>query len=176
MIKSAITHPPLLAALAQCGHKTQVLIADGNYACMTHAPKDATVVYLNLAPGTLAAPPILEKLLACINVESAALMACPPDFTNTIEAEYRQLLPAQCPVEHLPREAFYAAVKSDQTLLVIASGEQRRFANLLLTVAPGGVRIDRDSSELPRRAGAAHRLFDALASAAAISGEPILAD
>lgn len=137
MIKSAITHPPLLAALAQCGHKTQVLIADGNYACMTHAPKDATVVYLNLAPGTLAAPPILEKLLACINVESAALMACPPDFTNTIEAEYRQLLPAQCPVEHLPREAFYAAVKSDRTLLVIASGEQRRFANLLLTVAPG---------------------------------------
>lgn len=138
MIKSAITHPPLLAALAQCGHKTQVLIADGNYACVTHAPKDATVVYLNLAPGTLAAPPILEKLLACINVESAALMACPPDFTNTIEAEYRQLLPAQCPVEHLPREAFYAAVKSDRTLLVIASGEQRRFANLLLTVAPGG--------------------------------------
>ncbi|TWY26983.1 RbsD/FucU family protein, partial [Serratia marcescens] len=52
MIKSAITHPPLLAALAQCGHKTQVLIADGNYACVTHAPKDATVVYLNLAPGT----------------------------------------------------------------------------------------------------------------------------
>lgn len=47
MIKSAITHPPLLAALAQCGHKTQVLIADGNYACVTHAPKDATVVYLN---------------------------------------------------------------------------------------------------------------------------------
>ncbi|WP_306464745.1 RbsD/FucU domain-containing protein, partial [Klebsiella variicola] len=41
-------------------------------------------------------------------------------------------------VEHLPREAFYAAVKSDRTLLVIASGEQRRFANLLLTVAPGG--------------------------------------
>ena len=67
MIKSSITHPPLLAALAQCGHKTQVLIADGNYACVTHAPKDATVVYLNLAPGTLAAPPILEKLLACIN-------------------------------------------------------------------------------------------------------------
>ncbi len=136
MIKSAITHPPLLAALAQCGHKTQVLIADGNYACVTHAPKDATVVYLNLAPGTLAAPPILEKLLACINVESTALMACPPDFTNTIEAEYRQLLPEHCPIEHLPREAFYAAVKSDRTLLVIASGERRRFANLLLTVAP----------------------------------------
>ena len=135
MIKSAITHPPLLAALAQCGHKTQVLIADGNYACVTHAPKDATVVYLNRARHARR-PADPEKLLACINVESAALMACPPDFTNTIEAEYRQLLPAHCPVEHLPREAFYAAVKSDRTLLVIASGEQRRFANLLLTVAP----------------------------------------
>ncbi|WP_323134140.1 RbsD/FucU domain-containing protein [Serratia ureilytica] len=71
--------------------------------------------------------PILGKRLACINVESAALMACPPDFTNTIEAEYRQLLPEHCPVEHLPREAFYAAVKSDRTLLVIASGERRRW-------------------------------------------------
>ncbi|MBH2767832.1 RbsD/FucU transporter, partial [Serratia marcescens] len=31
---------------------------------------------------------------------------------------------------------FDAGEKGDRTLLVIASGEQRRFANLLLTVAP----------------------------------------
>ncbi|CAI0746943.1 RbsD/FucU domain-containing protein [Serratia ficaria] len=136
MIKSDLIHPQLLCALAQCGHKSQLLIADGNYACVTNAPKDATRVYLNLSPGTLAAPLILEKILTCINVESAALMACPPDFINGAEAEYRRLLPASCAIEHLAREDFYAAVKSDRTLLVIASGERRRFANLLLTVAP----------------------------------------
>ncbi|MFZ4833826.1 RbsD/FucU family protein [Rouxiella sp. Mn2063] len=136
MIKSDIIHPQLLYTLAKCGHKTQVLIADSNYACATNAPKDATVVYLNLSPGLVSAPVILEKVLSCINVEKAVLMTSPPDFINTIDAEYRQLLPENCPIECLPRESFYAACKSDQTLLVIASGEQRRFANLLLTVAP----------------------------------------
>ncbi|WP_431222453.1 RbsD/FucU domain-containing protein [Serratia sp. L9] len=136
MIKSDIIHPELLCALAKCGHKTQILVADSNYAFVTNAPKDATIIYLNLAPGTLCSPIILEKILACINVEKATLMAYPPDFTNTIEPEYRQLLPAGCPIEFLSREDFYIQVKSDQTLLVIASGEVRRFANLLLTVAP----------------------------------------
>lgn len=136
MIKSEIIHPELLYALAKCGHKSQILIADGNYACVSHAPKDATVIYFNLCPGTLAAPLVLEKVLTCINVEKATLMAWPTDFTNTIKPEYQQLLPPNCVVEHLERADFYAAVKSPQTLLVIATGEQRRFANLLLTVAP----------------------------------------
>ena len=136
MIKSDIIHPELLYALAKCGHKTRILIADSNYAFVTNSPKDATIVYLNLSPGTVAAPLILEKILHCINVESAALMACPQDFINTIEAEYLHLLPESCHIEHLAREDFYAEAKADQTLLIIATGEQRRFANLLLTVAP----------------------------------------
>jgi len=136
MIKSEVIHPELLSLLAKCGHKTQLLIADSNYAVVTNAPKDVAIVYLNLAPGTLAAPLILEKVLTVINVEKATLMSYPADFTNTIEAEYQQLLPESCAIEYLPREDFYAQVKSDHTLLVIASGEQRRFANLLLTVAP----------------------------------------
>jgi L-fucose mutarotase len=136
MIKFDVIHPELLCALAKCGHKSQLLIADSNYAHVTNAPKEAKIIYLNLSPGLLGATSILEKVLTCINVEKAVLMASPPDFINTIEAEYRQLLPEHCLIEHLERECFYAAVKSEQTLLVIASGEQRRFANLLLTVAP----------------------------------------
>ncbi|MBJ3816492.1 RbsD/FucU transporter [Shimwellia pseudoproteus] len=136
MIKTELIHPALIGALAKCGHKTQVLIADSNYAVVTNAPRQAEVVYLNLSPGVLPAPLILEKLLSCINVEQATMMACPAGFTNTVVAEYQQLLPAGCPLVYLPREGFYCQVKSEQTLLVIASGEQRRFANLLLTVAP----------------------------------------
>ncbi len=136
MIKSTIIHPELLSALAKCGHKTQILIADSNYAFVTNAPQNAVIVYLNLSPGTLSATLVLEKILTCINVEKATLMSYPQDFINTIENEYRQLLPESCPIDFLMREPFYAAVKSEHTLLVIATGEQRRFANIVLTVAP----------------------------------------
>jgi L-fucose mutarotase len=136
MIKSELIHPELLCSLAKCGHKTQVLIADSNYSVITNAPRQATVIYLNLTPGVIPATLILEKVLTSINVEKAVLMAYPSDFINTIESEYRQILPENCPIEYLPRQDFYNQVKSDQTLLVIASGEQRRFGNLLLTIAP----------------------------------------
>ena len=62
------------------------------------------------------------------------MMHHPADFDNTILSEYQSILPAETPFEFLEREDFYSAVKSDKTLLVIASGEQRRFANILLTV------------------------------------------
>lgn len=136
MIKTEIIHPPLISALARCGHKTQILLADANYAVVSNAPKEASIIYLNLAPGCIAAPTILEKILSVINVEQAAMMAWPETFDNTIVSEYRTLLPEACPIEYLDRAAFYHRVKSEMTMLVIASGETRRFANVLLTVAP----------------------------------------
>ncbi|VEB99535.1 D-ribose pyranase [Cedecea lapagei] len=136
VIKTAIIHPQLISALAQCGHKTQILLADANYSFVTHSPPTATVVYLNLAPGMIGSPTILEHLMETIAVEQATMMIWPETFTNSIVEEFRQRLPPTCPLEYLEREAFYDCVKSDRTLLVIASGEMRRFANLLLTVAP----------------------------------------
>ncbi len=136
MIKSDIIHPQLLAALARCGHKSQILIADSNYACRVNANAAAELVEFNLAPGMIPAPYIVEKLLSCINVEHATLMASPAEFTNTIVDEYRALLSANCPIEFVEREVFYARGRLPLTQLVIACGEARRFANLLLTVAP----------------------------------------
>ncbi|NIF32719.1 RbsD/FucU transporter [Enterobacter sp. Cy-643] len=138
MIKTAIIHPQLISTLAQCGHKTQILLADANYSFVTHSPPTATVVYLNLAPGMIGSPAILEYLIQTIAIEHATMMQWPETFTNSIVEEFRQRLPSTCPLEYMEREAFYASVKSDRTLLVIASGEMRRFANLLLTVAPCG--------------------------------------
>ncbi len=77
MIKFEIIHPQLLAALASCGHKSQILIADSNYACRVNANADATLIHLNLAPGMVPATYIVEKLLTCVNVEHATLMASP---------------------------------------------------------------------------------------------------
>ncbi|WP_297205780.1 RbsD/FucU family protein [uncultured Pluralibacter sp.] len=136
MIKTDIIHPPLLQALAQCGHKSNILIADANYACINNAAENATRIYLNFAPGTVSSVLILEKLLQYINVERAVCMAWPDDFNNTIAAEYQALLPAGMDIEQRERADFYALAKSPDTHLVIASGETRRFANLLLTVAP----------------------------------------
>lgn len=136
MIKSSIIHPPLIGALAKCGHKSQILIADANYGFISNVQEKAEIIWLNLAPGTVAAPFLLEAILSVINVEHAAMMNWPDSFENTILSEYCALLPEECSVEFFNRESFYASAKSDKTRLVIASGETRRFANLLLTVAP----------------------------------------
>ena len=134
MIKSSILHPELLSTLAKCGHKTKILIADSNYSFVTNSSPAATIVYLNFSPDMIASPIILEKLLDYINLEEATLMASPADFDNTIEKEYQRILPAGIAFNYVDRGEFYSQAKSTDTLLVIASGETRRFANILLTV------------------------------------------
>lgn len=134
MIKSKIIHPELLSCFAKCGHKTKILIADGNYSFVVNSGPAAEIVYLNYKPGMLASTEVLEGVCDMLNIESASMMAYPADFENTIVDEYTALLPEGTPIEYLERADFYSAVKSDDTLLVIATGEQRRFANILLTV------------------------------------------
>ena len=136
MIKTEIIHPDLLQALAQCGHKANILIADANYSFLTNSTPRARIIYLNFSPGLISSVVILQKMLGYINIEKAVLMSCPDDFDNTIAREYRTLLAESTAVEYVTREAFYALAKSSDTLLVVASGETRRFANILLTVGP----------------------------------------
>ena len=136
MIKTEIIHPDLLQALAQCGHKANILIADANYSFLTNSSPRARIIYLNFSPGLISSVVILQKMLGYINIEKAVLMSCPDDFDNTLAREYRTLLAESTAVEYVTREAFYALAKSSDTLLVVASGETRRFANILLTVGP----------------------------------------
>ncbi|HAT3636708.1 TPA: RbsD/FucU transporter [Raoultella ornithinolytica] len=136
MIKTEIIHPDLLQALAKCGHKANILIADANYSFLTNSSPRARIIYLNFSPGLISSVVILQKMLGYINIEKAVLMSCPDDFDNTIAREYRTLLAESTAVEYVTREAFYALAKSSDTLLVVASGETRRFANILLTVGP----------------------------------------
>ncbi|MEX0563487.1 RbsD/FucU family protein [Raoultella terrigena] len=136
MIKSDIIHPDLLQALALCGHKANILIADANYSILTNSAAQARIVYLNFSPGLIGSVTILQKILGYISVEKATLMASPPEFDNTIAREYRRVLTPATELEYIERNAFYAQAKSSDTLLAIASGETRRFANILLTVGP----------------------------------------
>lgn len=136
MIKSDILHPQLLAALAKAGHKARILISDANYSFVTNSSPGAEIVYLNFAPGMVGSTDILARVTRLINVEQATMMAWPDDFENSIHKEYVDILPGGTPMALVSREEFCATVKSPDTLLVIASGETRRFANIILTVGP----------------------------------------
>ncbi len=136
MIKSPIIHPEILATLAKAGHKAQILISDANYSFVTNSAPGCEIIYLNFAPDMIPSTTILQGLAALINVEQATMMAWPQDFDNSIHPEYVDLLEDTTPMQFVDRATFYDMVKSPDTLLVIASGETRRFANLLLTVGP----------------------------------------
>ena len=136
MIKAEILHPQLLAALARAGHKARILISDANYSFVTNSSPRAEIVYLNFVPGMVPSTRILSSVGKLINVEQATMMAWPDEFENSVHEEYVDILPDGTPMELVSREDFYAAAKSPDTLLVIASGETRRFANIILTVGP----------------------------------------
>jgi L-fucose mutarotase len=134
MLKYRLIHPPLLGALARCGHGSRILIADANYPHLTGAPAAAERIYLNLAPGRLTVSEVLAVVLEAIPVESAIVTLNEALQEPPVVAEYRQMLPAGVAVQALGRFDYYDAVKSPDTCLVIATGEQKLYANVLLVV------------------------------------------
>jgi L-fucose mutarotase len=135
MLRYRLIHPEILAALASAGHGSRVLIADGHYPFTTAAGPNAVHVFLNLAPGKLTVTEVLETLVDAIPIEAASVMQPPPELgTPEIFAEFERLLPDGTPVEPLDRFGFYDAAKTEDVALVIATGEQRTYANLLLTI------------------------------------------
>lgn len=134
MLKYQLIHPPLLAALASSGHGDQVLLADSNFPVVGKCPPQAEIIYLNLAPGVLSVTGVLKVLLDAANFESAAVMIMDTGQEAPIVTEFRSLLPAGTKFDLLGRQEFYQAVSSPKTTVIIATGEQRLYANLLLTV------------------------------------------
>lgn len=133
MLTTSLLHPELLEALASSGHGGKILIADGNYPFSTKANPAARRVYLNLAPGKLNAVEVLEVLAAAIPIESADVMVPESGPEPPIFAEFRRLLPGLTLTPH-GRFAFYDLAKDPDCCLVIATGEQRIYANVLLTI------------------------------------------
>ncbi len=138
MLKSALLHPDILCAIAGAGHGSQILIADGNYPCSTTVGPNAELVYLNLTPGVVNATEVLKALVSAMPIEAAHVMATADGSEPPIFEEFRQLLGATLPLKLLNRYKFYEAVSEPSVCLVIATGEERIYANLLLTI---GVRM-----------------------------------
>ncbi|TWU47650.1 D-ribose pyranase [Rubripirellula tenax] len=134
MLKTSLIHPGILAALAASGHFSQVLIADGNFPVAGNRGPNASVVHLNLTPGTVDALTVLDVLLTAVPVQAATVMEAPDDFHPPIHKLYRQRLDDAVTWTQMERWAFYDKIASPRTTLMIATGEQRRFANLLLEI------------------------------------------
>ena len=143
MLNSKLIHPEILQALAGSGHFSQVLIADGNYPLLSGTNPQTKRVFLNLAPGTVSALEVLEAILSATPVQEATTMTPPDDFHPDIHDEYKSLLGAGMQWTEMERWSFYDKIKSTDTTLAIATGEQRRFANLLLTI--GVVKLPEES-------------------------------
>lgn len=143
MLISRLIHPEILSALASSGHFSQVLIADGNYPMASNRGPNARSVHLNFTPGAIDALTVLDVLLTVIPVQAASVMEPPADYAPPIHQLYRQKLGQSVAWQQMERWAFYERIASPRTTLMIATGEQRRFANLLLEV--GVVKLPSES-------------------------------
>ncbi|WP_031469710.1 RbsD/FucU family protein [Sciscionella sediminilitoris] len=134
MLRYPLLHPPLLRALATAGHGSKVLIADANYAHDANAHPRAERIHLNLRPGLVAADDILETLLTAVPVESVQVMSPDDGTTPAVFARYRDLLGPELPLRPLERFAFYERCREPDLTVCIASGDDRLYANILLTL------------------------------------------
>jgi L-fucose mutarotase len=139
MLKGKLIHPQILEALGRAGHGSQVLIADGNYPASTKLGPKATLVNLNLSPGLVDCTQVLEALVTAIPIEAASVMAVPSGQKEPeIWADFRKILSQSTgqplKLEEIERFKFYDTAGTSNIALTIATGEQRIYANLLLTI------------------------------------------
>lgn len=133
MLRYQLLHPEILAALGGAGHGSQILIADGNYPFTTRSHPNARRVFLNLAPGLLSATDVLTVLVDAIPIEAAHVMVPDAGDEPPIFSEFREIMAGQ-ELYILRRFEFYEAASRPDVALVIATGERRVYANILLTI------------------------------------------
>ncbi|HVX86981.1 MAG TPA: RbsD/FucU family protein [Phycisphaerae bacterium] len=143
MLKMPILHPQILGALGRAGHSSKILIADGNYPFHTKRGPNAELVFLNFAPNHMTVTDVLAGIANAVPLELAEVMeplrtgpyamkTDPPIFED-----FRKLLRARnatLDLTRLERMAFYEAAGTKDVALTIATGEQRIYANILLTI------------------------------------------
>ncbi len=133
MLHGPLIHPPLLAALAAAGHGSRVLIADGNYPHSTGVNPSAERVFLNLRPGLATVDDVLDVLVRAVPLESATVMIPPEGQTVPAHEGFREIL-GDLEWNEVGRFDFYDLCKTPDVAVVVATGEQRVYANVLLTI------------------------------------------
>jgi L-fucose mutarotase len=133
MLTGKLLHPTILNVLGASGHGSGILIADGNYPFVTRANPAAERVYLNLMPGLCTVTQVLEAILSVTPVEAAHVMTTDDGSEPSIHADFRRMLPGFALTTHT-RYPFYDLARGSDVSLVVATGEQRIYANILLIV------------------------------------------
>src|SRR3954463_16522653 len=148
MLKHRLIHPKINEVLGRAGHHGRILIADGNYPASSTLGPNAELVSLNLMPGVVTCTQVLQAVLSAIPLEAANTM----DYERTgpyalseeppVWDEYRRAIReagSNIALKPIEKWNFYKAVTTSDHVLTIQTGDQQRFANLLLTI---GVRMD----------------------------------
>lgn len=134
MLKTACLHTEILNVLSKCGHGDKVLIADGNYPIDSNTGQNVEKVYLNLTHGIPLVTDVLKVINETIEIEKIEVMV-PEDHTPPpIFTDFKEIVRSVDHLEKLGRFEFYEACKEENIKLAIATGEQRIYANILLTV------------------------------------------
>lgn len=134
MLRYPLTHPPLLAALAGAGHGSRVLLADSNYAHDVNVRAGATLIHLNLRAGLVRIDDILELVIGATPIEAVHVMRPDEGGTPPVWSRYGELLGPDLPLRPLARADFYAAARAPDLAVAVATGDERLYANVLLTV------------------------------------------
>lgn len=125
-------NPCILAAVSRLGHGDRILIADGNYPLSTKTG-DAEKIWVSLSPGIPTVTDVLDALQSIISVEAAAVMQPSEGPDPEIFKEFESRLP-EMELRKLGRFEFYNECTDNSLCLAISTGEQRTYANILLTV------------------------------------------
>ncbi len=142
MLRTTLIHPELSAALARAGHGSRVLISDGNYPHATaHGPR-AERVWLNLSPGVVTVAQALRAIASAVPIEAAAVMdwkqddyvSEDPPVWRTFAQVLREEAAFAGPFERIARPAFYETCRGEDLAVLVATGDQALYANLLLTI------------------------------------------
>ena len=148
MLKHRLIHPKINEVIGRAGHHATILIADGNYPSSSKKGSAAEVVCLNLMPGVVTCAQALEAVLSAVPVDQVNTMMYTKDDPYALDAdppvwdEYRAVLRRaglDLKLEPIDKWDFYKAVTTADHVLTIQTGDQQRFANVLLSV---GVRMD----------------------------------
>lgn len=133
MLKTKLIHPEIMAALSLCGHGSKILIADGNYP-LAEKSGDAKKVYLGIQPGLPTVTQVLEAIHSVCEIEKAEVMLPEDGSIPAIFSEFQTELGGMA-LDGLSRYPFYEACMAPGSVyLAISTGEQRTFANILLTI------------------------------------------
>ena len=133
MLTNSCIHPQIIYETAKCGHGSKILITDANYP-LEEKTGNAVKVYLGLCPGIPDACDVLKSLLSVIRVESASVMVPETGEEPEIFREFRKELKFEM-LQPMSRQDFYDyCMKDGNIALAINTGEERTFANIILTV------------------------------------------